>query len=219
MAPAPPARRVPAASVAALVFLTAATGFVLLVFAGRIPLVSEEASPDGPVFYLVPYHYGFAIYDRQFREIERIEVEEGTAVTLHIVPALALAKETFLAYADRTIRAGIGGRPPGDPHIRHRIEEDLKLGDVEHIIGITAHPVHVTTNVAEVLGGRFFREGAPRTVREAVERKDPTIKTFTFTAKRVGEFDVLCVDSGIGGEGTCGWGHQWMVAKKALAVR
>ena len=219
MAAIPPTRRIPAASVAAIVLLTAATGFAILAFLGRISLVAEAPSADGSVFYLVPYHYGFAAYDGQFREVERIEVEEGAAVSLHIVPALALAHETFLAYAERPVRAGIGGRPPGDPEIRRRIEEDLRLGDVEHIIGITAHAVHVTTNVAEALGGRSFREGAPRTVREAVERRDPSIKTVTFTAKRVGEFDVLCVDSGIGGEGTCGWGHQWMVGKKALIVR
>src|SRR3972149_2553410 len=66
---------------------------------------------------------------------------------------------------------------------------------------------------------RPFRDGGPQTLREAVERSDPTIKTVTFTTKRVGAYDVLCVDSGMDGAGTCGWGHKWMVAKGAFVVR
>jgi len=80
-------------------------------------------------------------------------------------------------------------------------------------------PLIHTTNVTPALNGRPFRDGGPATLREAVERGDPTIKTVTFTAKRVGAYDVLCVDSGMDGAGTCGWGHKWMVAKGAFIVR
>ncbi len=47
----------------------------------------------------------------------------------------------------------------------------------------------------------------------------PSIKSATFTAKKVGAFDVLCVASGMHGAGTCGWGHAAMVAKGAFVVR
>ena len=90
---------------------------------------------------------------------------------------------------------------------------------MEHIIGLSAHPVYVTTEVARILGGQRFRTGGAASVAEAVRRKDPSIKTVTFTAKRVGVFDVLCVDSGMDGGGTCGWGHKWMVARDAFVVR
>jgi hypothetical protein len=215
--PAP--SRVPAATAAVLALLTAATAFTGLVFLGVVSLAPEAPRDEGTVFYVVPYHYGFAFYDRQFAEIEKIQVKEGETVALHIVPATALARETFFAYAERSIRAGIGRLAPGDPQIRRKIDEDLVLGDVEHIIGVSAHAVHVQTDVTGALGGRIFREGAPKSVREAVEGKDPSIKTVTFTAKKVGTFDVLCVDSGMDGGGTCGWGHQWMIAKGALVVR
>lgn len=214
-----PPRRIPAATAGALGVLMAATAFVAMVFSGKVSLAPDESPADGAVFYVVPYHYGFALYDRNFREVEAMEVREGETVTMHIVPGTALARETFFAYAERSIRTGVGGLRAGDPQIRRKIEEDLALGDIEHIIGISAHPVHVQTDVTAVLGGRVFREGAPKTVREAVGRKDPTIKTVTFTPKRVGTFDVLCVDSGMDGGGTCGWGHEWMIARRAFVVR
>ena len=79
--------------------------------------------------------------------------------------------------------------------------------------------MYVTTNVAAVLNGQPFRNGGPATLAEAVSQKDASIRSVTFTARRVGAFDVLCVDSGMDGTGTCGWGHKWMIAKGAFVVR
>lgn len=216
--PSPPRRR-PVLTAAVTLLLAAVTGLVALVFLGKIPLAPEDTGEQGTVFYVVPYHYGFAFYDRRFNEVKAMEVREGETVTLHVVPAQALGREAALAYAERTTRTALGDLAPGDPQVRRKILEDLDLGNVEHIIGISAHPVYVTTNVAQVLGGRPFRDGGPRTVQEAVRRGDSPIKTVTFTAKRVGAFDVICVDSGMDGAGTCGWGHKWMVAKEAFLVR
>ena len=137
-----------------------------------------------------------------------MEVKEGETVTFYIVPSQALPREMVLEYAERALSAPIGGLAPGDPRIRQKILEDFALGDVEHIIGISGFPVYVTTNVTAVLNGRPFRDGGPPTLRDAVDRGDPTIRTVTFSAKRVGAFDVLWVDSGMDGAGTCGWGHK-----------
>jgi hypothetical protein len=213
-----PLRR-PAATALVALALTALTVAVGLVFVGKISLGPGSASGTGTVFHVVPYHYGFAFYDRDFVERERIEVKEGETVTLTIVPAQALPRETFLEYAERSLKLKIGDLPPGDPRVRQKIAEDLGLGNVEHIIGIAAHPVYLTTNVAAVLSGKPFREGGPRTLADTVRRRDPAIRSVTFTAKRVGAYDVLCVDSGMDGGGTCGWGHKWMVAKGAFVVR
>lgn len=213
-----PLRR-PAATAAVALALSALTVATGLVFLGKISLTPASAPESGSVFYVVPYHYGFAFYDRDLVERERIEVREGETVTLAIVPAQALPRETFLEYAERSLTLTIGDLPPGDPRVRQKIVEDLALGNVEHIIGIAAHPVYLTTNVATVLNGKPFREGGPRTLADAVRQRDPAIKLVTFTAKRVGAFDVLCVDSGMDGGGTCGWGHKWMVAKSAFVVR
>jgi hypothetical protein len=204
-----------AVALAALAALTVAAGLVL---AGKIPLAPGRPGGGGRIFYVVAYHYGFAFYDVAFNEREAIEVRAGETVTLRIVPSHALPRESVLAYAERSAKLSIGGLPPGDPRIREKIAEDFALGNVEHIVGIAGHPVYVATDVTPLLGGRPFREGAPRTLREAVERGDPAIKSVTFTAKRVGAFDVLCVDSGMDGAGTCGWGHKWMVAKGAFVV-
>jgi hypothetical protein len=201
---------------AALAALTVLAG---LVFTGRISLAPRSPEGAGTVFYLVPYHYGFAFYDRDLVERERIEVKVGETVTLVIVPAQALPEAVFLEYAERSLRLSIGGLEPGDSRIRAKVLEDLALGNVEHIIGIAAHPVYVTTDVNAVLGGERFRQGGPRTLAEAIRQKDPAIRSVTFTARRVGAFDVLCVDSGMEGTGTCGWGHKWMVAKGGLVVR
>lgn len=215
----PPPRRLPALTAAATLALAGLTALVLLIFLGKISPVPEGPRPEGTAFYVVPYHYGFAFYDRDFREVEAMEVREGEAVTLYIVPALALSEEAFLRYARRTQGRAIGGLEAGDPRILEKIMEDLDLGNVEHIVGISGHPVYVTTDVASTLGGRRFRAGAPGTLAEVVRARDSTIKTVTFTAKKVGAFDVICMDSGIDGAGTCGWGHMSMVASSALVVR
>ncbi len=215
----PPPRRLPAATAVVTLGLAAATVLTLLAFLGKAPFAPTGPREEGTVFYAVPYHYGFAFYDAAFREIEAMEVREGDAVTLYIVPALALSEQTFADYAERTLKRPMGGLPAGDLRIREKIAGDLDLGNVEHIIGISAHPVYVTTDVARTLGDRGRRADAPPSVAEAVRRKDPTIRAVTFTTKKVGAFDVICVDSGPEGGATCGWGHQWMVAKGALVVR
>jgi hypothetical protein len=217
MARASAGSRVP--TLAAAVLLSAVTVLTALVFAGKIRLASPPPGEAGTVFYVVAYHYGFAYYDRELQEIERIEVTEGDRVTLRIIPSQAFARETALAYSLRTLANAVGGLPAGDARVREKILEDFALGNVEHIVGIAAHPVYVTTDVAALLNGRPFREEGPRTLREAVERGDPAIKTVTFTARRAGAFDVLCVDSGMDGAGTCGWGHKWMVGREAFVVR
>ncbi len=117
------------------------------------------------------------------------------------------------------MKLAIGGLPAADPAIRRTLYEDLAQGNVEHIVGIAAHPLYLATDVASVLRGRPFRENGPATLREAVSRGDPSIKSVTLTAKKVGAFDVICVDSGMDGTGTCGWGHAAMVAKWAFVVR
>ena len=214
----PPPRRSPALTGAVTLALAGITTLVGLLFFGKISLMPATSRAPGAVFYVVPYLYGFAFYDRDFREVERMEVRQGEEVTLYIVSAHALAEETFLAYAERSVKTAIGGLPAGDPQIRNKIAEDLALGNIEHIIGISAHAVYVTTDVTKVLDGKRFRAGAPKDVAEAVRRKDPTIKQVTFTAKRVGLFDVLCVDSGMDGASTCGWAHKQMVTKGGFVV-
>jgi hypothetical protein len=198
--------------------LAAATVAALLAATGRLPLGPRDRPAGGRVYYVVAYHYGFAFYDERFRERTTIEARVGETVTLHVVPAHALPRAVVLAYADRSLARAIGGVPPGDPRIRAKIEEDLALGNVEHIVGIAAHPVYVATSVAALLDGRPFREDGPATLAEAARRHDAAIRSVTFTVKRVGRFDVLCIDSGTDGAGTCGWGHKWMVAKDALVV-
>ena len=201
-----------------LLVLAALSVGTVLVFSGRLSL-TPRLTPNGAVFYVVPYHYGFAFYTRDLKEVDAMEVRVGETVTLYILPGQALPEAVFLACAERSLTLGIGGLPPGDPRIRAKMLEDLTLGNVEHIVGIAGHPVYAATDVASVLGGRPFRQDGPATLAEAVSRRDPAIKAVTFRAKKVGDFDVLCIDSGMDGAGTCGWGHKWMVGKNAFVVR
>ncbi len=215
--PAPPNTPRRSALVAgAAAGLTAATVLVVLVLLGKLPFTHQQA---GAVYYVVAYHYGFAFYDRTFTEVPAMEVKAGEPVTLYVVAAHALPKDTVLAYSERSLRSAIGGLPAGDPQIREKLLEDFALGNIEHIVGITGLPVYVPTNVTPALNGKPFREGGPSTLREAIEKNDPTIKSVTFTPTREGTYDVLCVDSGMDGSGTCGWGHKWMVAKGGFVVR
>ena len=213
-APHTPRRLALAASVG--LGLVAVTALAVLAFLGKLPFASRER---GLVYYVVAYHYGFAFYDQAFREVPAMEAKAGVPVTLYVVASHTLPKETVLAYSERSLRTSIGGLPAGDPRIREKLLEDFSLGNIEHIVGITGLPVYVPTEVTPALQGKPFREGGPRTLREAIERGDPTIKSVTFTPAREGSYDVLCVDSGMDGSGTCGWGHKWMVAKDGFIVR
>jgi hypothetical protein len=204
--------------VVALVAGSATLALVLIV-AGQIAVGPGTPVDGGPVYYVVAYHYGYAFFDERFAEVDRIEVTEGDTITLTVVPAQILGRDAFLAFARRSLERRIGGLEPGDLRIAAKIDEDLLLGNVEHIVGIAGHPVYVTTNVGAVLHGRPFPDGTPRTLHDVVRQRDPAIKSVTVTAKRVGRFDVLCVDSGMDGAGTCGWGHKWMVAREAFVVR
>lgn len=212
--PNPPRRRAATAGVA--LGLTVLTVLAVLGFMGKLSLAPRQA---GAVYYVVAYHYGFAFYDRTFAEVPAMEAKAGEPVTLYIVAAHTLPKETVLAYSERSLHSAIGGLSPGDPQIREKLLEDFALGNIEHIVGITGLPVYVPTNVTPSLHGKPFREGGPATLREAIEKHDPTIQTVTFTPTREGSYDVLCVDSGMDGSGTCGWGHKWMIAKGGFVVR
>jgi hypothetical protein len=210
-----PARRLALFAGAAL-GVTALTVLSVLAFLGKLSLAPRKA---GTIYYVVAYHYGFAFYDRKFAEVPAMEAKAGEPVTLYIVASHALPKETVLAYSERSLHRSIGGLSPGDPRIHQKLLEDFALGNIEHIVGISGLPVYVPTNVTPVLKGKPFREGGPKTLREAIEHNDPTIQTVTFTPTREGTYDVLCVDSGVDGSGTCGWGHQWMIAKGGFVVR
>ena len=209
-----PARR-PALVAVAAVLLGAVTALAVLAFLGKLPFARRES---GTTYYVVAYHYGFAFYDRTFTEVATMEAKAGEPVTLYVVAAHALPKQTVLAYSERSLHSFIGGLSPGDPEIRERLLEDFSLGNIEHIVGITGLPVYLPTNVTPSLEGKPFREGGPKTLREAIEREDPTIQAVTFTPSREGTYDVLCIDSGMDGSGTCGWGHKWMVAKGGFVV-
>jgi hypothetical protein len=202
-----------------LVVLTALTVAFVLAVAGRLPLSVVPAVTGARVFYVLAYHYGYAFFDDRFVEHPAIELREGDTVTLSVVPVQILGREPFFRFAERAIARPIGDLPAGDPRIRRKIEDDMALGNVEHIVGIAGHPVYLTTNVAASLGRTPFRDGPPRTLEEAVRARDPAIRSVTLTAKRVGSFDVLCVDSGMDGAGTCGWGHKWMTARDGFVVR
>jgi len=71
------------------------------------------------------------------------------------------------------------------------------------------------TNVTAALNGRPYREGGPGTLREAVERGDPAIKTVTFTAKRGGRLRRPSLPDFVDNLGLCGYprrteeGESW----------
>lgn len=91
--------------------LAGITAAVALVFVGKIPLGTGERAEEGTPFYVLAYHYGYAFYDRNFKEVEKIEVKVGETVTLHVVPALALPKEVFLDLGERSVRQGSAASP------------------------------------------------------------------------------------------------------------
>lgn len=188
-----------------LVVLTLAVlaGLAVYLYTGQSALVGEEKT-----FYVVAYHWGYAFYDENFNEIERIVVNRGDRVTIYVIPGAAFDEEAHEAYQERTVEEGVGDLPPGSQEIIARMEEAEEGGFLDHGLTITGYDVDIKTNYG------MFKGGAS-SIQEvfSIESGD-TLRahSMTFTADKSGSFDIVC-------SVFCGYGHGWMVVEGGFVVQ
>lgn len=170
-----------------MVFLVGiTTGF----FLGRV--LAPEAPPT-KTFNIVPYHWGYALYDEDWNEIEQIEVAQGTTVRLVAIPAYSLSHEVQEGFHERVLGNGFGDYPPGDDRIPALMEAAHEDPDTSsHGVFIGQLNVDLNPN-----GNAATLEGA--------------IDSIEFTADDIGVFDISCSVN-------CGAGHSSMILEGVFVV-
>lgn len=153
-----------------------------------------SGAPPTKTFNIVAYHWGFALYDEDWNEIEQIEVKRGTTVRLVAFPDHLFSHEMVEQLEERTMDQGFGEYPPGDPRIPELMEE------AEDDPATLNHGVSI---------GLLNIDLSPRNNASTSEE---AIDSVEFTTDAVGSFNILC-------SVVCGIGHPYMVLDGALVVR
>ncbi len=171
----------------AVILVGIITGFIL-------GSVLTSGAPPTKTFNIVAYHWGYALYDEDWNEIEQIEVKRGTTVRLVAIPAYALSHEIQEGFHERVLEKGFGDYPPGDPRIHDLMEaahEDPEL---------SSHGVFIAQ-----LNVDLSPDGKASTLEEAIDSVE-------FTTDAIGTFDISC-------SVFCGVGHESMILEGAFVVR
>ncbi len=153
-----------------------------------------SGAPPTKTFNIVTYHWGYALYDEDWNEIEQMEVERGTTVRLVAFPQSLLPEEIREQLWQRTIDKGYGGYPPGDTNIRGLIE--------------TAYNDQTEANHG-VFIGQLNIDLKPK---ENANTLEEAIDSIEFTTDAIGTFSILC-------SVFCGVGHPDMFLDGALVVK
>lgn len=147
--------------------------------------------PEVKVFVVVPYHWGFAIFDADGNEVDAIEVDQGNIIQLLVMPASAMSHGLHEQFEEKIIMSGIGDLAPGN-ETREAVEEAEELGLMTHTLTIAEYGIEIV-----VTGNTDNPAEAHKVVR--------------FEADKKGIFDMVC-------QRYCGAGHPWMTLLGGLVV-
>ncbi len=155
--------------------------------------VLASGAPPTKTFNIITYHWGYALYDEDWNEIEQIVVERGTRVRLVAIPDHLLSSEIQSQFDPRVISTGIGEYQPGDPKILALIEEEHTNLNTDH--GVFIGPLNVDLRPKE----------HALTLEEAIDSVE-------FTTDAIGTFSISCSIF-------CGMGHPYMTLDGAFVVK
>ena len=170
----------------AVILVGIITGFLL-------GSVFTSGAPPTETFNIVPYHWGYALYDEDWSEIEQIEVKRGTTVRLVAIPAYSLSHDIQEEFHERVLEKGFGEYLPGDPRIPDLMEAAHENPNT------SSHGVFIAQ-----LNVDLNPDGNASTLEEAVDSVE-------FTTDAIGVFDISC-------SVFCGAGHPGMLLEEAFVV-
>ena len=142
-------------------------------------------------FIVIPFHWGFAVFDSERNRLDVIEVNQGDIVQLVVMPASALSHGLHEQFEEIMIESGIGDLAPGNETAQALAEAEA-MGLMTHTLSIPEYGVRV-----EVTGNT----NDPAEAHQVVQ----------FVADKKGSFDFLC-------QIFCGAGHPWMTLSGGLVV-
>ncbi len=183
--------------IAVTLLLTIGLG-VGLVVGVAMGLIAGGLLPTGPsegaelkTFIVIPFHWGFAVFDSERNRLDTIEVNQGDIVQLVVMPASALSHGLHEQFEEIMIESGIGDLAPGNETTQALAEAEA-MGLMTHTLSIPEYGVRV-----EVTGNT----NDPAEAHQVVQ----------FVADKKGSFDFLC-------QIFCGAGHPWMTLSGGLVV-
>jgi hypothetical protein len=167
-------------------------------------------------FYVVGYHWGWAIFSEEGAELDKIRVKRGMTVEIYAVndhaqeaidelPAPVAEAIKAIDWKERTIRAVEAGLFPAPEDMT--IEEALEIGHEHDENGHVheGHEHHEDTQT-ESVWPYMIDHGFLIPWHGAVEYLDTQTQEparVVFTADRPGEYEFVCVNY-------CGYGHIYM---------
>ena len=155
--------------------------------------VLASGAPPTKTFNIITYHWGYALYDEDWNEIEQMEVERGTRVRLVAFPDPIWSSEKEGQFDPRVVSNGIGEYQPGDPKILALIEEEHTNLNTDHGVFIAQLNVDLRPDEHAL------------TLEEAIDSVE-------FTTDAIGTFSISC-------SVFCGMGHPYMVFDGAIVIR
>lgn len=163
------------------------------------PSIAQPPPPAGSVktFYVLETEWAFALYDSGFKRIDKIVVNRGDIVQLIFIPMTFMPKELHEELEHEFIEKAIKAGLLSSKDEFEKYEEQAKETLAKEAYGIKYIP--------HGLAIRGYEDKA-----NVVSEGKPII--ITFTADRVGEFDIYC-------SYVCGWGHGIMKLDKAFIVK
>ncbi len=121
----------------AVTFLLSIGLGVGLVVGLAMGLIAGGLLPTGPgegavlkTFIVIPFHWGFAVFDSERNRLDAIEVNQGDIVQLVVMPASALSHGLHEQFEEIMIESGIGDLAPGN-ETAQALEEAEAMSDTQ----------------------------------------------------------------------------------------
>lgn len=160
-------------------------------------------APPTKTFNVIAYHWGYAIFDENWNEIEQMEVKLGTTVRLIAYPVNLFSQELQDELYQRVVDKGLSislvkdgpeiKLPPGDPGIAKIVREaHMNPDTLNHGVAIEEFDVDLSPKADKSTWG----EG---------------IDSIEFTPDALGTFKMSCSIE-------CGPGHAFFALMNALVV-
>jgi hypothetical protein len=177
----------------------------IIVVSGFLYFNQQPKKPK--TFYVVAYHWGYAIYDENLNEISKISVNKGDLVKIVLLPAEAFSHEFHESLVQRTIERGIGDLPPGSSEIVEKLDEAEEKGLLNHGFSILGYDVDIVTDYTQFSGSAGSLDELLKVEKSSAIQRH----TITFRADKPGSYDIICSKF-------CGYGHGWMIIPGGFTV-
>jgi len=177
-------------------------GLIISGLAGYIgySLLAPTPKPgEAKTFYVVATEWQFSLYDANFNRVSKIEVNKGDRVTLIFIPSPFIPHDLYEELEDefieKAVKAGLLKSKEEFEEHEEKAKKTLNLAKTAYGVEFIPHGLAISGYEDKV---NVVSQGKPITV--------------TFTADKVGEFNIYCSQF-------CGWGHGFMKLEKAFVVK